>query len=138
MKRVVTGIILLCICYVVLEDSFTRDFTSSIIPGWNTTVQPWFWGASLILPWLAFVILTYFIFLKRVVSKGSRNAYLYMSIPFLVTDLIASFIVRTVLDEPLSILGWTPMIMLSLLLFTLAQIAFVIKLFWYAIKKPLQ
>jgi hypothetical protein len=136
MKRIIAGVVLLCVCYVVLEDSFTRDFTSSIIPGWNTTIQPWFWGASAVIPWIMFVVITYFLFLKRVINKGSRNAYLYMTVPFLITNLIASFVVRTILNEPLSIIGWTPMVMLSLLLFILAQIAFIIKLFRYAIKKP--
>lgn len=136
MKRVITGILLLSICYIVLEDSFTRDFTSSIIPGWNTTVQPWFWGASIVLPWLIFVTITYFLFLKRVISKEKRNSYLYMTVPFLAVTLIASFIIKKMLFQPLSIIGWAPVLMITFPLFILAQISFIIKLFRYAIKKP--
>ncbi len=136
MKRVITGIVLLCVCYVVLEDSFTRDFTSSIIPGWNTTIQPWFWGASAVIPWIMFVVITYFLFFKKVVSKEKRNSYLYMTVPFLAVMLIASFIIKTMLFKPLSIIGWAPVLMITFPLFILAQISFIIKLFWYAIKKP--
>lgn len=136
MKRIITGIILLCLCFMVLDYSFTTDFTSSIIPGWNTTIPSDFWGISFTLPWIVFVTLTYFIFLKKVTSSRYRNEYLYMTVPFLVVILIASFIVRTILNQSLSLIGWTPVLMITFPFFILAQIKFVIKLISYTIKKP--
>jgi len=86
MIRKIALIFLCIIIAITLLALYFRDFTSSVIPGWHTTIfSPFQSFTVLIYGWLLIVALLYILYLwKRGVSQKHVIIYLIFTLPILI------------------------------------------------------
>lgn len=101
------------------------DFTTSIIPGWHTTIHsPLYIALYITMPWLIFAIYCYLIAKKnnRRISAVSIRTYLLLSLIF---PIISLYFTNTGLSGTPHDMMWPLLLLFSFLMFFIGQFYFI-------------